>query len=851
MTEPSAPRLSRYTRWLLAQRRWVLAFAMLVALLAGARTVRTYAALKSDLEELLPTSAPSVGALTALRARLPGIRHLGVVVAVERSNGQADALRFLDQLAARVETYPKTLVAKVRVDSRAEREFAETYALSLMDPEDVRTLRESVERRRDWDVSRQLDLDLDLDGDAAEPRPEIPFRELMNKYEARFGKPRAGSGDHFVSPDGKSAVLLVQVASHDTGQGSDAELLERVKKDVAALGFPAAYGGGLRVGYAGDVAARVEEARGLESDLTWSSLVVLLLVGGSIVFFYRSGWAIPILCIPLAVGTVAAFGLVALPPLHIVALNTNTAFLGSIVVGNGINSGIILLARFLEERRAGLDLDRSVDLALSGTWKATLAASLAAALAYGSLVFTNFRGFNQFGWIGAAGLMSCWVANYTLLPVLARSWGAKLDTLGHSASGSERSGLTRWALGHSRTVLLVALAASVLAGAGLVQRSGDWIEYDLSKLRRRDSWENGERYWGKRMDAALGTYLTPTVILAGSDDEARSIEARVLDLKANAGAGGLIGSVRSAELFRSPARDVSRAEARKLKTVLTPRLLAELSPADKQLVDRALSPRALAPFGARDIPETLLTGLRQRDGSFAPNVLVFPKLGTGTWNAELLDAYANDLRSAATVDGVARPVAGSLLLSSDIARAMNADGPTATRISLVAVLAICLLAFRTAGRFAGFARESFSYSLAAIASLALGILLMMGLLAWTSQRINFSNFVALPITFGVGADYAINVLRRYQAESKSSFSHALDSTGGAVALCSATTVIGFGSLLMAQNRALFSFGVFAIAGELACLATAVLVLPAAVSLWNARKRPRQPSGLRTAERLGT
>jgi hypothetical protein len=55
---------------------------------------------------------------------------------------------------------------------------------------------------------------------------------------------------------------------------------------------------------------------------------------------------------------------------------------------------------------------------------------------------------------------------------------------------------------------------------------------------------------------------------------------------------------------------------------------------------------------------------------------------------------------------------------------------------------------------------------------------------------------------------------------------------------------------MAQNRALFSFGVFAITGELTCLVTAVLVLPAAASLWNGRRRPGQPSRLATAERLG-
>jgi predicted RND superfamily exporter protein len=118
--------------------------------------------------------------------------------------------------------------------------------------------------------------------------------------------------------------------------------------------------------------------------------------------------------------------------------------------------------------------------------------------------------------------------------------------------------------------------------------------------------------------------------------------------------------------------------------------------------------------------------------------------------------------------------------------------------------------------------------------LFLGVLLMMGVLAWSGERINFSNFVALPITFGIGADYSINVLRRYQSDARGSLLRALGSTSGAVALCSATTVIGFGSLLMAQNRALFSFGVFAIAGELACLVTAVLALPALLSLWEQR-----------------
>ena len=55
-------------------------------------------------------------------------------------------------------------------------------------------------------------------------------------------------------------------------------------------------------------------------------------------------------------------------------------------------------------------------------------------------------------------------------------------------------------------------------------------------------------------------------------------------------------------------------------------------------------------------------------------------------------------------------------------------------------------------------------------------------------------------------------------------------TGGAVTLCSLTTVIGYSSLLVAHNRALVSFGVLANLGELACLVSALLALPAFAAL---------------------
>ncbi len=65
--------------------------------------------------------------------------------------------------------------------------------------------------------------------------------------------------------------------------------------------------------------------------------------------------------------------------------------------------------------------------------------------------------------------------------------------------------------------------------------------------------------------------------------------------------------------------------------------------------------------------------------------------------------------------------------------------------------------------------------------------------------------------------------------------HAVMSTGAAVAVCSWTTIVGYGSLLAARNRALQGFGAMAILGELACISAAILALPG-IMLWLQRRR---------------
>jgi predicted RND superfamily exporter protein len=139
-------------------------------------------------------------------------------------------------------------------------------------------------------------------------------------------------------------------------------------------------------------------------------------------------------------------------------------------------------------------------------------------------------------------------------------------------------------------------------------------------------------------------------------------------------------------------------------------------------------------------------------------------------------------------------------------------------VSFVAVVIVVILA--TASR---------KGSLAVIVTLLLGVTWMLGFAALLGQRLNFLNFIALPITFGIGSEYPFNIYDRSRLLG-GDVTRAVKLHLGAVTLCSYTTAIGYGSLLFADNQALKSFGRLAMGGEIACLLAAAFFLPSLLHL---------------------
>ena len=193
------------------------------------------------------------------------------------------------------------------------------------------------------------------------------------------------------------------------------EALLNAANDLIKADPPTRYHPEMKVEPAGPIVTGIASRHAVERDIISVTITCLIIVALSIGLYFRRWRAIPLTGIPAAMGTVMAF---AVAQLAFGYLNSSTAFLGSIIIGNGINYAIILMSRYEEHRARGNDPEEALRCALGGTWRGTLVASIAASAAYASLTVTSFRGFYQFGVMGATGALFCWLATYSILPAM-------------------------------------------------------------------------------------------------------------------------------------------------------------------------------------------------------------------------------------------------------------------------------------------------------------------------------------------------------------------------------------------------------------------------------------------------
>lgn len=808
----------RYCQFI-SRKAW-LVLAAAFALFAGAAALASRLELRTSFSELLPSNDPGVVALDKTQARMGDMTLLLVGV---RSPDKEANLRYADLITEKLRTLPKSVVQLVAYNVRDLRSFFEVNRLMYLDENDLEDVHDRLRR----EITKHKNPAFVSLSDDEETVDQMKDRIAKKDWlGGRF------PGGVFSNQDGSYVWIAALPPGGIFGERAG-EALFKAANDLIRENDPKKFHPQMVAHVGGPVASMIASRAAVESDILWVTVSCLVIVALSLWIYFRNWRAVPLVTLSAVIGTVAAF---AMAELLFGYVNSSTAFLGSIILGNGINYGIIFIARYQELRAEGLPTEKALPSALAGVMRGTGVAAVCASAAYASLMLTSFRGFYQFGVMAAFGVLFCWAFTFTVLPALFFIMDRRSTKL--SARAPMNFGFLRGVLSRPGRVALVASLLTAVCGYGLLHFVNAPFEYDFRKLNTRLSTTDDAKAFENNLDDLFGRWPSPTIVLADTVAETESIREAIFKQDATANGGRkVIGQVATVYDLLPGTPEVQErklailAKIRKLVHDPAMDLLDEDQRKQLKALDPPLSLRVLQP---EDLPPLARRPFTEVDGSVGRVVLVYPvEHGLSVWNGRDLLHISRVLQTIhLEKENKTIQTSGSAVVFSSMIRSVLRDGPIATAASLAVVLLLTVLIMRP-----------FSAAVAAIATLLVGVVWMVGGAGLAQVKVTFLNFIALPITFGIGAEYGLNVAARHRQDRD--MIKAVISTGSAVAVCSWTTIVGYGSLLAASNRALQGFGVMAILGEIACISAAIIALPA-IMLWRERRKTAASQRARAA-----
>jgi hypothetical protein len=768
--------------------------------------------MNTDIYQLLPQQARSLTDLKEISERLVSMDNMGVLILSEETEASKRfVVDLTQQLQTKMNSDPTHLISAIEYRQDPGLQFLADRKTLYVELKDLEKISNHINSRIENSESEKKPFSLfSTDMNLIESAKLLPILAIKKKYEKKIQSMNRFPDGFYATPDGKKRIVLVRMSGQVLDLQKALKLKSIVEEAVQNLN-PSSYAKDLTVHYTGSVQNSIEEQEALREDLFISSIVVTVVVGLAMLIYFQSVTATLILVVSTFIGTFWTFGLAYF---FVGPLNANSAFLGSIILGNGINFGIILLSRYMEERKKGFKHEQALITSITKTASATTVAAAAASLSYGSLVFTQFRGFNQFGVIGFIGMFFCWVASYTILPsllTLADQLNINIVKLQSRSWFSTGIFFRKIVSQYYKPIVIASFLLVLVSVFQFFKINSNMLETDLSNLRSKKSVEEGSVYYSYYMSEIFGKYMSPIALLPHSKESAYKIQTLLEKQKAK---DSIIDSVKSLKDVIPEDQDKKILILNDLKNKITPTRLSQLNPKDRFFFEQFLFNVKLEKFSEDDIPKTLLAPFTEKNGQVGNLVLVEPELSSARHDSHKIIQSVKNMRIAA--DSVEKnvPMAGSFPVISDLMSTVIQDGPLITLLAFFFVLFLVFLLFR-----------DFKILSLTLFSLITGVIWFLGVIIIFKWKVNFLNFLAFPITFGVGVDYGINIFQRYIQDEKHDILDVVENTTSAIMLCCFTTVVGYFSLIIAQNQGFISFGRYAILGEVACLCAAVITLP--------------------------
>ena len=628
------------------------------------------------------------------------------------------------------------------------------------------------------------------------------------------------------------------------------ELIAEVKKD-----FPS-----ISVGLTGEDVISTDEMITTQKDVELASKIAL---GGVALLFIIAfkGIVKPLLALfSLLIALAWSLGFTSLTVGH---LNILSVVFTTILIGLGIDFGIHILERYKEERKEGDDISTALQKTLQGTGQGNFSGAITTAMAFGAMVLTDFIGIVELGWIAGWGILFCMIAMVLLLPALVtleEKWRKPVYTksvekpITASISWLDRF-FSHYKLIITACCLLVLLSSLALRTAhfdynllNLQTKGTEAVKYEMRILENagRSAWsaamladtleevrqketqlktlptiENVESIAAmvpKHQEENLQYVrenLSPLLseLYVEEEDESFSLKALTKTLKRIR--FKLQGREGKEDKVAQAAREIDKffKEVESVEEDLAEAQLQEFS--EELFVDyrglmadlkKNAEPKLVE---ISEIPKSLRDRYISKQGKYL--ITIFPSVDI--WNLDERNRYLKDLRS------VDANVTGSAVHMFNSTRLMTEGYINGGIYAMTAIIIYVFIVFRNP-------RTVFFILLPVIA----GSIWTVGIMELTGLKFNMANLVILPLILGIGVVNGIHITHRYREEKDKNSVVLGKSTGQAVILSSLTTMIGFGSMMVADHYGVFSLGLVLTLGVFCCLVASITFLPALLKL---------------------
>ncbi|NKB68820.1 MAG: MMPL family transporter [Candidatus Latescibacteria bacterium] len=768
----------------------IVLLAFLVSGFTGYYAAQLRKNVKTDLADLLPDHHPSVREMHRIQDRIGGIGPLRVIVS---SDSLQHAVDFMLVLADSLEQSP--LISSV---SRGKnREFRRRNSLLYMDRADLDTIYTRLRDRIDLEKEKQSPFYFALD---EEEETELDFSDIEAKYSN--GETTELEKHYYLTNEKNAVILQLYPVGAVTDVKFGKKLLDEIERKIAAIG-PENFDPSIRYIFKGSHKNSANQYDIIMQDLKSTAVYAIVGVLALIALYFRQVLAAFFVALPLLMSLSWTFGVTYWV---IGNLNQITVGLFAILFGLGIDFGIHIFARYREARRRGLDVEKALDETVCHTGSALTTTAVTTAVAFYSLLATDFKGFSDFGFIIGTGILFSLVGMVVICPAfIVVSERLNLLRFNRGAVPAHLLRRGRYPLPWATIGLaLVATAFSIYHVSDLE------FEYDFSKLKPAKPAEQGQP--SQSLPETLREDQSPAIVLTESYEDAREVVETVRSLKAANGEASTIRSVKS--VYSALPKDQTD------KLALISRIKGLVDDADG-LLDQEQRSRldSLRPYlevkrlSLEDLPEEVTKKFSSKNGELLNFVMINASVPLKDGRQAL--AFAEEVERIDTPSGKSYNPSSAHIIFAAMLKVMLADGRVAIVLTLLVVTIVLFIDLR-----------SFVDTMLVLTPLLTALIWVTGFMYLLNIRLNLYNIVAFPTLIGMGIDNGVHVFHRYRELGPVSLRLVLRTTGMALFATSLTTMVGFSGLVPANHPALSSIGILCLIGLFCCFVTSVTLLPA-------------------------